>query len=127
MGDLEAEGLTPTELKEHITAKLITFIKEESAAVVTVAVDEVNSYRVTVSGKVARPGVIETPRYMTVADAIAAAGGPTRFAEADAVVVVRRSKDGTVRRIPINYEELAAGRDLQQNIVLLRDDQVYVP
>lgn len=124
VGDMTAAGLTPTELKESIKKNLTAYVKD---ATVTVSVTGVNSYRVTVSGQVARPGVIESKRYLTVSDAIASAGGPTRFADSESVVVVRRGLDGKTRRIPINYKELAAGRALEQNIVLLRDDQVYVP
>ncbi len=124
VGDVTAKGLTPTQLKDAIKKKLEAFVKD---ATVTVSVIQVNSYSVTVSGKVARPGVIESKRFLTVGDAIASAGGPTRFADSESVVVVRRGPDGKTRRIPINYEELAAGRRLEQNIVLVRDDQVYVP
>ncbi len=124
VGDLQAEGLTPTQLKESIKSKVTDFVKD---ATVTVAVTEVNSYRITVSGKVTQPGVIESKHYLTVTDALASAGGPTRFADTESIVVVRRAADGKTRRIPINYRELAAGRALEQNIVLLRNDQIYVP
>jgi polysaccharide export outer membrane protein len=126
MGDLKAAGLTPTALKHEVEKKLKAYVTDEGAAV-TIIVNAVNSYRVTVSGKVSRPGVITSQEYLTVADAIAAAGGPTRFASAEDVVIIRRDPNGTVRRIPINYEELSAGRMLEQNLVLMRDDQVYVP
>jgi polysaccharide export outer membrane protein len=126
MGDLRAAGLTPSALKREVEKKLTAFVKDEGA-VVTIAVNAVNSYRVTVSGKVARPGVIASQEYLTVADAIAAAGGPTRFASQQEVVIIRQDPKGGVRRIPVNYEELAAGRSLEQNLVLLRDDKVFVP
>src|SRR5688572_16915532 len=51
VGDIKADGMTPTQLKQEITKRLTTFIREEEA-VVTVAVTQVNSYAITVAGSV---------------------------------------------------------------------------
>jgi polysaccharide export outer membrane protein len=64
---------------------------------------------------------------LTVADAIALAGGPNRFANPEQAVIVRRDKQGNVRRIPINYTEIVQGKNLQQNLYLLAGDTVFIP
>jgi polysaccharide export outer membrane protein len=126
IGQVVAAGKTPTEVRKAITQALSAYIKDQSATV-TVAVARVNSYRITVSGNVARPGVLEATRYLTVSEAIALAGGPTRFAEPSGTVLIRTTPDGTVRRIPIEYDQVEAGRMPEQDLVLLRGDRVYVP
>src|SRR5262249_39167118 len=47
IGDLPAAGRTPTQLRDEVTRRLGSFIKDESTTVL-VAVVEVNSYRITV-------------------------------------------------------------------------------
>lgn len=126
IGDVTAAGLTPTELKREITKRLSAYIRQEDA-IVTVAVSGVNSYYVTVSGNVTGPGRYASQTYLTVSDAIALAGGPNRFASPEDTIVVRRNRDGSVKRIPINYELLKEGQGLQMDLVLLRGDQVFVP
>jgi polysaccharide export outer membrane protein len=126
VGDIKAEGLTPTQLRREIKKRLTTFIKEADA-VVTVAVVAVNSYSVTVAGAVQTPGKFSSPTYLTVSDAIALAGGPTRFSSPDETIILRKDPNGRVRRIPVNYEQIKEGKFLQQNLVLTRGDQVFVP
>ena len=126
IGDVQAAGLTPTQLKEQVKKRLGVFIKEESATV-TVAVAEVNSYQVTVSGNVMQPGLYSSRSFLTEAEAIALAGGPTRFASADDTVLSRKGRDGKIRRIPINYEQIQEGLFLQQNLVLHTGDVLFVP
>ena len=123
---VEAAGKTPSQLRQSITQALARYVKDQGA-VVTVAVTRINSYRITVSGNVAHPGVMEGQRYLTVSEAIALAGGPNRFAAPNDTVIIRTGPDGKVRRIPIQYEEIEAGRRLEQDLVLLRGDRVYVP
>lgn len=126
IGDLRAVGRTPSQLKGDIEKKLKAFIRDESA-VVTVAVTEVNSYRFTVSGEVLRGGVFTSDRYVTVVEALAMAGGFTRFAKRDKILIVRRGDDGNVRQIPISYDAIASGKHEEMNIVLLAGDTVIVP
>jgi polysaccharide export outer membrane protein len=126
IGDLEAAGRTPTSLKKDITERLGQYIKDTDA-VVSIAVVAVNSLRFTVSGEVARPGVFNTRNYVTVGEAIALAGGFTRFAEKSSITVVRPDGKGGFRRIPIVWSAIASGRHPEMNIYLLADDTVYVP
>ncbi|HEU4410786.1 MAG TPA: polysaccharide biosynthesis/export family protein [Polyangiaceae bacterium] len=126
LGDIQAVGLTPQQLKQAITKKLQQFVRDEGA-VVTVAVTEVNSYKVTVSGNVMQPGVFPSRAYLTVVEAVALAGGPNRFASPDRAVLMRKQPDGSVKRIPIDYESLAEGKKLEQNLVLRGGDILFVP
>jgi polysaccharide export outer membrane protein len=125
VGDLRAAGRTTTELRAEIAQRLGAFIKE--AATVTVAVASVSSYRFTVSGNVERGGAFTAAHYVTVAEALALAGGPNRFGSADETVIMRTDKDGRPRRIPIDYPAILKGTRPDMNLVLMPGDVVYVP
>jgi polysaccharide export outer membrane protein len=124
VGDLRAAGRTTRQLKDEIRSRLTAYVKD---AVVTVALTEINSYRFTVTGEVAHPGVFTAPSFITVSEAIALAGGPSRYASASDVVLIRRASDGKQRRIPIDYDAILDGDNPEQDIAILTGDTVYVP
>lgn len=126
VGDLKVAGRTPSDVQAEITKRISQYVKAE-AAIVTVAVSAVNSYRFTVTGSVANPGSFQSAYYVSVADAIAMAGGPTRFADTQDIEVVRQGTDGKQRRIPINYEDIQTRRRPEANVILVAGDTVYVP
>lgn len=127
VGDLKAAGVTPSELKQLIKERLADFVKLEGSEI-TVAVRGANSYRFTVSGEVVRPGVFSESYYVTVAEAIALAGGFTRFAKRNEMKLMRRDpKTGVVRPIPLAYDLLASGSHPEMNLVIIAGDSLYVP
>ena len=129
IGDLKATGETPTTLKNLIAARLKDFIKLPSGgSEITVAVRGAHSYRITVAGEVVRPGVISEDYYVTVVQAVALAGGFTRFAKRNEMKLMRRDpKTGQMRNIPLAYDLLASGERPDMNLVLLAGDSLYVP
>lgn len=126
VGDLQVSGKTPSTVRKEITEKLAQFVKAE-AAIVTVAVQNVQSYRFTVAGQVANAGTFQSSYYVTVAEAIAMAGGPTRFADTSDIELVRVGASGKVRRIPINYGDIESRKRPEANLVLVAGDTVFVP
>lgn len=127
VGDLRAVGETPTSLKEKIKAKLADFVKLQGSEI-TVALRGANSYRFTVSGEVTRPGMQSLGYFVTVSEAIALAGGFTRFAKRNEMVLQRRDpKTNTVRTIPLAYDALVGNKRPEMNIVILAGDSLYVP
>ena len=95
-------------------------------ASVTVSIVEINSYRFTVAGNVEHPGLFSARYYLTVSEALALAGGPNRYADTDEVMIVRQL-NGSLLRIPINYDDILSGRSPEQDIVILAGDSVRVP
>jgi len=124
VGELRAAGRTAAELQQEAAARVATIVRDST---VTVSVTEVNSYRFTVAGSVERPGLYTSRSYVNVAQALALAGGPNRYASTDHIVLVRTSGNRGERRIPINYDDILSGRDPEQNIVLLPGDSLQVP
>jgi polysaccharide biosynthesis/export protein len=126
LGDMLAAGLTPSQLRAQIKARLDQYVRDEGA-VVTIAVNGINSYGVLVAGRVARPGPISATKYLTVVEAVVLAGGPTPYASPDETVLIRRNADGSVRKIPIRYDLIVKGEHQEMNLVLGRGDQIFVP
>jgi polysaccharide export outer membrane protein len=126
IGDLAADGRTPTQLKEEITKQLSKYLRGEGM-VVSIAVSGVNSYSFTVSGNVERPGVFSSQKYVTVVEAIQLAGGPNRFASPGKTKLMRRGRDGKTRVIPIDYEAVLEGKQPEANLALVSGDQIFVP
>jgi polysaccharide export outer membrane protein len=124
IGEVRAAGKTPEQLTVEVRERVSRFVKD---AIVTVAVTEVNSYRFTVSGNVSHPGLFNSRYFVTVSEAIALAGGPTRYADSDRVVIVRTDSQGKARRIPIDYDAILEGDAPQQDIVVLAGDNIYIP
>lgn len=125
-GDLQVAGKTPTDVKNELTTKLGTLI-DTKVSVITVAVAQVQSYRFTVAGQVQNPGTFQSGYYVTIAEAIAMAGGPTRFASTTSMELIRVSSNGETRRIPINYEEIQSRKNPNENLTLVAGDTVFVP
>ncbi len=126
VGDVHAAGRTPTELRAEVTRQLANFVKDESA-VVTIAVTAVNSYSFTVSGNVERAGVFTAQKYVTVLEAVQLAGGPNRYASPERTRLIRHTRDGKQRVIPIDYNELVTGKRPEANLALMPGDQLYMP
>ncbi len=126
VGDVQAAGRTPSQIRDDVTQRLAKFVKGDAARV-TVAVVAVNSYRFSVHGNVEHPGVFTSPTFVTVIEAMAMAGGPNRFAAPDKSVILRTYAPGQTRQIPLDYDTLKTGERPEQNIVVLAGDTIYVP
>jgi len=129
VGDLKAAGETPSSLKVQIRKRLGDFLKIVAGTdPVTVAVRNWRSYRFTIQGEVVRQGVFTSDHFVTVADAIAMAGGMSRFAKRGEIKLFRPDpKTKQTKVIPLDYDMLASGKRLDMNIWILPDDVIYVP
>jgi protein involved in polysaccharide export with SLBB domain/beta-lactamase regulating signal transducer with metallopeptidase domain len=123
VGDVPAEGLTPTEVQKAVQEELKTFVSEPR---VTVIVATAKKPQVTIQGLIVHPGAYLLEGRLTVLQLIAQAGGLSEFSKRDQITVFRE-EGGSVRRILFNYGTFLAGVNLDQNIVLKEDDIVIVP
>lgn len=126
VGDVKAAGETPTSLKTKLKTQIQNFVRLQGSEV-TVSVKQWKSYRFTIQGEVSRAGVFTSDQYVTVADAIALAGGLSRFAKRNEMVLMRRDAKGKIRQIPLDYEALASGKRPDMNIYVLAGDTIWVP
>jgi polysaccharide export outer membrane protein len=127
IGEVKAAGKTPTQLRDDVRKRLEAYVKLDEKNSVTVSVTAINSYFITVVGSVENPGRFTAPRYLTVSEAVALAGGPNRFAVPDEAFILRVEASGALRKIPINYQQVERGIFPEQNLYLLRGDRVVIP
>lgn len=123
LGDVAAAGKTPTVLADDIAAKLKKYIDEPR---VTVIVTAINSRKVFLLGEINKPGPIALGPNMTVLQAVAAAGGPTAYANSKKAYVLR-TEQGKQVKLPFNYKEALRGGSAGQDIVLKAGDTIVMP
>jgi polysaccharide export outer membrane protein len=129
IGDLKAAGETPTSLKAQIKVQLKDYIKATPGTdPVTIAVKAWKSYKFTIQGEISRPGVYTSEGFVTVAEAIAMAGGLTRFAKQSGIKIFRPDpKAKKPREIPLDYGQITSGKRLDMNIWILAGDTISIP
>lgn len=125
MGELYVIGMTPSELQDRVEEGLAEYINVIDGQV-SVVVDDVHSYTVSVLGNVRDPGRIEFKSQVTILDALAAAGGFTEFASTSKILVIRDTQDGE-KRVRFDYNEVLDSGNNSSRLVLLPGDVVLVP
>jgi polysaccharide export outer membrane protein len=121
LNDVQAAGLTPTQLAGQITESLKKFVTDPQ---VTIIVREINSQRVYMLGEVARAGAYPLLPNMTVLQALSSAGGFTQFANVKKIYVLR-VENGKQQKFPFNYKHALESPD--ENILLKAGDTIVVP
>ena len=111
LGPLPVAGLSPDSLKQLLEGRYKRFIRDPSIEVTM-------RRRITVLGAVRNPGVLQVDPYVTVAEALALAGGTTPEGRTDYVRVRRGDRTLPTRvstQTPIADSPVESG------------DQLYVP
>ena len=123
VGDLEATGNTPIELRDMITKSLKEYVTNPT---VTVIVVEALASKVYVMGEVTHPGTMELHGPTTILQALAMAGGFKEFANTKDVKVLRPNGDrGGVQTLKFNYKDVLNGD--ARPFYLRSGDTVVVP
>jgi polysaccharide biosynthesis/export protein len=122
VGEIRAAGLTPLKLKEQLIQKLKEYMETPN---VTVTVMEANSFKVFISGQVAKPGVYTLRSETTLLQFISMIGGFTEWANQRKILLIR-PEQGKEKRFTINYKKIISGDDLSQNMVLKPGDTIIV-
>jgi polysaccharide export outer membrane protein len=123
VNDVQAVGVTPSELAATITADLKKYVNDPQ---VTVIVTQINSRRVYLVGEVARPGAFPLLPDMTVLQALASAGGFTTYANTKKIHILRMV-NGHQIVFPFEYHDVLDGKKISENITLLPGDEIVVP
>jgi len=122
--DVQAEGLSPHELKEVLTEALAEYV---TAPDVTVIVQRTNSHTVKVIGGVARSGQIALTRQMRVLEAIATMGGFNAWAKKDRIKIIRKLDGNETVEYVFSFGAFASGKAPDSNLLLRPGDTVVVP
>lgn len=123
VNDIQASGLTPTQLGLVISEKLRKYLSEPQ---VTIIVTAINSQRIYIMGEVGRPGAYPMLPNMTILQALSSAGSFTQFANLKGIYVLR-NENGKQVTFPFNYKDVIKGKRAEQNIVLKPGDTIVVP
>lgn len=125
VGDVAAAGKTPAELQVEMQKKLAQFINIY-AGEVTVIVDAVHSFKVSVLGEVRQPGRFEFQNRVSVLDALAQAGGLTEFA-ASSKIVIFRTYQGKDQKLDFDFDRLVKADDTSAWVPVYPGDVILVP
>jgi polysaccharide export outer membrane protein len=121
IGDMDAAGLTPIELRDNIAKSLKEYVTNPTVTVIVVEATASTAY---VMGEVNHPGAVNLQAPLTILQALALAGGLKDFADAKNIRVLRAGANG-VQTISFNYKE--ALKSSRAPIYLRPGDTVVVP
>lgn len=127
IGDTQAAGLTPNQLRDSIVEKLKEY---QQTVVVSVIVQGINSFRVFILGEVMRPGIYILKTRTTLVQAIALAGGFNQFASKNKIVIIReKSNESTPgEKISVNFDDIVNAKSKSdKNVILRPGDTIFVP
>src|SRR5262245_37953651 len=122
-GGIFVNGKTVDEVADIIKKQYDEYIIDPQ---VTVSLDKAASYRYSVVGDVAQPGIRLMSHRMTVTEAIAEAGGVLPTGSRSGVVVLRRQANGMLSPIAVNVSEIYKGK-APDTTYLVPGDQILVP
>jgi polysaccharide export outer membrane protein len=124
VGDVVAAGLAPRELEQSLVSLLAGDLRNPR---VTIDITEFAGNQVHVLGQVKSPQSVPARPFMTVLQAVAAAGGFTDDASRNSVLVFHRDGARTVRVSRIRLDRAVKSGDLSADMLVGRFDIVYVP
>jgi polysaccharide export outer membrane protein len=116
-------GKTVDQVAELIKKRYDEFIIDPQ---VSVSLDQAGSYRYSVIGDVAQPGIKLMSRRLSVTEALSEAGGVLQTGNRSKVFVLRRQANGVLTPIPVNVTAIYKGQ-APDSVYLVPGDQVVVP
>lgn len=122
IGQVKAAGLTTAQLQTDLTARFARFVHDPK---VTVRTFDPASRVFYVLGEVTKPGMYKLMSGEVLSQALAAAGGPTEYANLRKIKIIRRTGDQQVE-MTVNYSAVRSG-DLRADVPLQRGDTITVP
>jgi polysaccharide export outer membrane protein len=122
-GGVFVNGKTVNDVAEIIKKRYTEFIIDPQ---VTVSLDKAASYRYSIVGDIAQPGVRLMNHRMTVTEAIAEAGGVLNTGDKSKIMVLRRGPNGVLAQIPVNVSAIYKGK-APDTTYLVPGDQILVP
>lgn len=129
VGNIAIAGMTLDQASEVISNRYATELEYPLA---TVNLIQPRSFQIAVAGEIAQPGLYSLPaaqggQFLTVAEAIQAAGGVTQIADLKYVKVSRRDRHGVKQNFTVNLLKLLRYGDLSPNATLRDGDTIFIP
>ncbi len=127
LGDIHVEGMTTDELaatveKDYASAKIL------HNPVVTINLKDFQKPYFTALGQVSKPGKYELREDVTVAEAIALAGGFTPdSAKHSQVILFRKQSNDLIEVKSLNMKKMLREGNLSEDMYLQPGDMIFVP
>ncbi|MCX6565555.1 MAG: polysaccharide export protein [Candidatus Aminicenantes bacterium] len=122
INEIYVEGLTAAELGNKLAELYSPYLRDPHVAV---TIKERQSKQVSILGAVTKPGFVQLFGRTTLLEAITAAGGLTREAARE-IIIIRTFPDGTTNNIKIPIDDLMLRGDPKYNLPLEAGDSVIV-
>lgn len=122
--DMQAAGLTPTELSNTLVR---SYARELKHPEISVIMRTFEGQRIYVDGEVNKPGIVPLASNMTIFQSIAIAGGVKDTANRGEIILIRRGREGKPEPFYLNLKRVLEGTDPSHDILLKSFDIVYVP
>jgi polysaccharide export outer membrane protein len=122
INQVAAAGKTTSQMQQTLTVKFAKFVRDPT---VTVRIYDPASRVFYALGEVVKPGRYPLMSGEVLSQALAAAGGPTEYANLRKIRIVRRSREGQTE-FTVNYRAILKG-DLSADVPLERADTIMVP
>jgi polysaccharide biosynthesis/export protein len=126
IGDIKAEGLTLTNLDNIITERLKTYVSNPEVSIMIKRFGE-QTYKVVALGEILSPGVYKFGSPPTITELVASAGGYTKYAVLNSIMVLRGDIRAKPEVIRVNVAQILKSGKLKENILLKPNDIIYVP
>ena len=127
IGDVEAVGLTLTQLADYLKELYASVFDDPNVTVVLV---QGNSQRYTVMGKVTKPGVYYLDYPINIVQAVARSGGFAEWAKNTITLVRNNPKNDSSlfkgNTLVFDYSDFLDGEELERNVLLEPGDIIIV-
>jgi polysaccharide export outer membrane protein len=120
---VQAAGLSPDQLRQKVADEAKRYVEDPQP---TIVVKQINSRKVFITGNVTKPGPYQIMAPTTVLQLISMSGGLTEYAHSKKITIMR-TENGRQVAYHFNYKDVAAGKNMKQNIELKPGDTVVVP
>ncbi|ABI55515.1 XrtA/PEP-CTERM system exopolysaccharide export protein [Alkalilimnicola ehrlichii MLHE-1] len=124
--DVQASGVTPTELARTMEEELSRYIRDPVVTVVVTGFAGPYDRQVRVIGQAAQPQALQYREHMTVLDVMIAVGGITDFAAGNRAVIIRH-ENGERKQYRVRLDDLVNGGDITANVDVLPGDTLIIP
>jgi polysaccharide biosynthesis/export protein len=124
VGSVFAQGLTAPELIDAVKKAYIGILHEP---IVDVDIQDFQKPFFTVSGQVGKPGQYDLRADITVAEALAVAGGMTMTTAKTQVFLFHRTQQNWFEVKKINLKEILRGKNINEDAIVRPGDMIYVP
>ncbi len=128
IGDVNAEGMTVTEVRDSISELLKDFLLNPKVSVI---VKSFRSLSYTVTGEVVQPGTYPLVTDTTLLQALAEAGGLKRGAFKGTSIETADLTHAFIARndefLPVDFVQLVRNGDMRFNIPITPGDYVFIP